>query len=88
MKHLMKNKISILIIVVLLSVSLTSCYRAPSYDMPVYKTSAGEKYHLVNCRYVKGKAIEIQLSKAIYDGLEPCKVCNPPTQIDLDKINQ
>lgn len=83
----MKNKILILIIFIMFSVTLTSCYKAPEYDIMVYKTSSGAKYHKINCRYVKGKAIEINLSRALYDGLEACKVCRPQSQKDLDKLN-
>lgn len=82
----MKNRILIAIVVLLLSATLTSCYQAPKNDIAVYKTSAGEKYHRENCRYVKGKAIDINLSRALYDGLEACKVCRPSRQEDLDKL--
>jgi hypothetical protein len=87
MKTVMKNKILIIIVFIIFSATLTSCYKAPEYDITVYKTSAGAKYHKINCRYVKGKAIEINLSRALYDSLEACKVCNPPKQSDLDKLN-
>lgn len=82
----MKNRILIAIVALLLSVTFTSCYQAPKNDIAAYKTSTGEKYHRVNCRYVKGKAIDINLSRALYDGLEACKVCRPPKQADLDKL--
>ena len=68
-------------------IPLSSCYQAPKNDIMVYKTSAGAKYHRENCRYVKGKAIDINLSKALYDGLDACKVCHPPKQENLDKLN-
>lgn len=76
------------IIFVLIAVLLTSCYKAPKYDITVYITSSGEKYHKERCRYVKNKAIEISLSKALHDGYDSCKVCKPPTQEDLDKLNK
>lgn len=78
----MKKLLSIIILCLL----LTSCYQAPKNDIAVYKTSTGEKYHRENCRYVKGKAIDINLSRALYDGLEACKVCRPSKQEDLDKL--
>ncbi len=82
----MKKLLKILLIS-LFCITLTSCYIPPKNDITVYKTTSGEKYHEINCRYVKDKEIEIKLSKALYDGLEPCKVCKPETQIDLDKLN-
>lgn len=84
----MKNKILLSITSLLVALTLTSCYKAPKHDIVVYKTSSGAKYHKANCRYAKGKAIEINLSRAIYDGLDPCKVCNPPTQSDLEALNK
>ena len=84
----MKNKISILIISLLITVPLTSCCKAAEHDIVVYKTSTGTKYHKENCRYVKGKAIDINLSIAIYDGLNHCKVCNPPIQKYLEVLNK
>lgn len=85
---LKRIKILIFLLVLLFSTSLSSCYKAPEHDIVVYKTSAGAKYHKEKCRYVKGKAIEINLSKALYDGLDACKVCRPPKQDDLDKLNK
>jgi len=84
----MKHKFLTLIATILIVMPLTSCYNAPSHDIVVYKTSSGAKYHTTNCRYVKSNAIEINLSRAIYDGLEPCKVCHPPTKEDLDTLNK
>jgi len=83
----MKRKLLMLLLVIL-CLSLTSCYQAPKNDISVYKTSAGAKYHRMNCRYVKGKAIDINLSRALYDGLEACKVCRPPTKKSLDDLNK
>ena len=64
----MKKLLSIIIICLLL-IPLASCYKAPVYDITIYKTSSGAKYHKEKCRYVKGKSIEINISKAIYDTL-------------------
>ncbi len=79
----MRKIISILLLLTILS----GCYHAPTYDINVYVTSSGQKYHKKRCRYVRNKEIEIALSKAIYKGYEPCKVCKPETQQDLDKLN-
>ena len=81
-------KILIFLLVLLFSTSLYSCYKAPEHDIVVYKTEAGQKYHEENCRYVRNKAIAINLSRALYDGLDPCKVCHPKTQKDLDTLNK
>ena len=45
----------------------------------VYKTPSGKKYHLATCRMVKNVSEEITIQQAIELGLEPCKICNPPT---------
>ncbi|MDF2540510.1 MAG: hypothetical protein K0S47_228 [Herbinix sp.] len=45
----------------------------------VHITESGDKYHREGCRYLKTD-IEITLEKAIARGLEPCKVCKPPTK--------
>ena len=84
----MKRIFLIILLITSLSFLFTSCYQAPKYDITVCTTSTGAKYHKSYCRYVKNKAIEINLSKAIYDGLQPCKVCHPPIQKDLDKLNK
>lgn len=46
-------------------------------DSFVYITKTGEKYHTVDCFYLKS-CIGISLSDAIDNGYEPCKKCNPP----------
>jgi hypothetical protein len=67
--------------------TLTPCLEVPPSPKPtttpvpadiVYKTPSGEKYHRVNCSYVKGKAIPLTLKEAKERGLAPCKVCHPP----------
>lgn len=83
-----KNIIIVLLVSAIYFTLMTSCYNAPKYDIAVYVTSAGQKYHKGNCRYVKGKAIEIKLSRALYKGYDPCKVCRPPKREDLEKINK
>ena len=45
----------------------------------VYKTPSGEKYHLESCRMVKNVSNKISLADALESGLEPCKICKPPT---------
>ncbi|WP_304354182.1 hypothetical protein [Brachyspira innocens] len=43
----------------------------------VYITKTGKKYHIKNCRTIKGEAYGISLSEAEYKGYTPCKVCKP-----------
>ena len=79
----MKKVLLIALIFVFLLTPFTSCVKDSNDDILVYKTSAGAKYHRVDCRYVEGKAIEITLSEAIDEGLTPCKVCHPPTKNNI-----
>src|SRR5436190_1506013 len=58
------------IALLLLSVSLKA--------QMVYKTPSGAKYHLGNCRMVKNTSQQINISKAVELGLQPCKICKPP----------
>lgn len=83
----MKNKV-LIILALLFCINLTSCYHAPKHDMSVYITESGQKYHKKNCRYVRNKEIEINLSRALYDKYDPCKVCDPPRKKDLDELNK
>jgi hypothetical protein len=82
------RKILSITLICLLLLPLASCYKAPKYDIAVYITETGEKYHKKNCRYLNSSKIEINLSKALYDKYERCKVCKPKTQEDLDKLNE
>ncbi|MEI0518059.1 hypothetical protein [Brachyspira murdochii] len=43
----------------------------------VYITKTGKKYHIQNCRTIKGEAYKISLSEAKNKGYTPCKVCKP-----------
>ena len=43
----------------------------------VYITKTGKKYHLQNCRTIKGEAYKISLSEAKQKGYTACKVCKP-----------
>jgi len=45
----------------------------------VYKTPSGAKYHLGTCHTVKNVSEEITVEKARESGLQPCKICKPPT---------
>lgn len=45
----------------------------------VHITESGEKYHRAGCRYLKSD-YEVTLDKALSQGLQPCKVCKPPTK--------
>jgi hypothetical protein len=82
------KKILPITIIILMILPISSCYKAPKYDITVYITESGEKYHKERCRYLKSSKIEINLSRALYDNYEPCKVCKPKTQKDLDKLNE
>lgn len=45
----------------------------------VYKTPSGKKYHRADCHMIKNKSAALDVSKAVEIGLEPCKMCSPPT---------
>ena len=49
----------------------------PIIAQTVFKTPAGQKYHLASCRMVKNVSNEITIAEANKIGLEPCKICNP-----------
>ncbi len=48
----------------------------------VYATAKGKKYHCKNCRTLKKSKtlVELTISQAKQKGLNPCKICNPPTK--------
>ena len=43
----------------------------------VYIAKTGKKYHLENCRTLRGEKEAIDLNDAIKNGYEACKVCKP-----------
>ena len=43
----------------------------------VYIAKTGKKYHLENCRTLRGEKEAIDLNEAIKNGYETCKVCKP-----------
>ena len=43
----------------------------------VYIAKTGKKYHLENCRTLRGEKEAIDLNEAIKNGYEACKVCKP-----------
>ena len=43
----------------------------------VYIAKTGKKYHLENCRTLRGEKEAIDLNEAIKNGYEACKICNP-----------
>ena len=51
----------------------------------VYKTPQGAKYHLATCSMVKNVSEKITLAEAAKLGLEPCKICKPPSIIGKDE---
>ena len=46
-------------------------------DKIVYISKTGKKYHLENCRTLRGEKEAIDLNEAIETGYEACEVCNP-----------
>ncbi|MBK7231501.1 MAG: hypothetical protein IPH93_04365 [Saprospiraceae bacterium] len=52
----------------------------------VYHTPYGQKYHRGNCRMVENVSSSITLDKAINNGLDPCKICKPPTLSSLQNV--
>ena len=50
-------------------------------DLTVYLTKTGTKYHLSTCSYLNSSKIPISLANALSQGYEPCKRCNPPTEV-------
>ena len=43
----------------------------------VYIAKTGKKYHLENCRTLRGEKEAIDLNEAIKNGYEFCKICKP-----------
>ena len=43
----------------------------------VYIAKTGKKYHLENCRTLRGEKEAVDLNEAIKNGYEVCKVCKP-----------
>ena len=43
----------------------------------VYISKTGKKYHLENCRTLRGEKEAIDVNEAIKNGYEACKICNP-----------
>ena len=43
----------------------------------VYIAKTGKKYHLENCRTLRGEKEAIDLNEAIKNGYEACKICKP-----------
>ena len=43
----------------------------------VYISKTGKKYHLENCRTLRGEKEAIDLNEAMKNGYEACKICNP-----------
>jgi hypothetical protein len=46
-------------------------------SMACYVTETGDKYHTINCHYVRHSCIKTTIGTAILDGKEGCSVCNP-----------
>lgn len=61
------------------SESASESSTASTDDLKVYVTPSGEKYHLADCQYLKGKENlkELTINEAIQENLSPCHVCNP-----------
>ena len=43
----------------------------------VYISKTGKKYHLENCRTLRGEKEAIDVNEATKNGYEACKICNP-----------
>ena len=43
----------------------------------VYISKTGKKYHLENCRTLRGEKEAVDLNEATKNGYEACKICNP-----------
>ena len=43
----------------------------------VYIAKTGKKYHLENCRTLRGDKEAVDLNEAIKNGYEACKICKP-----------
>ena len=43
----------------------------------VYISKTGKKYHLENCRTLRGEKEAIDVNEAMKNGYEACKICNP-----------
>ena len=56
----------------------TTTKRASGGGTIVYKTETGLKYHRDGCQYLNSSKMAITLAEAKAEGLEACKVCNPP----------
>jgi methylphosphotriester-DNA--protein-cysteine methyltransferase len=63
----------------LLLAVVAASFARPVDDPTVYKTRTGSKYHLAKCSSLRQSKIEIKLSQAKQEGLQPCKRCHPPT---------
>lgn len=53
-------------------------YNNNNDSITVYVTKTGNKYHRLNCRYLKKSSIPIKLVDAKRNGYTPCSVCRPP----------
>lgn len=49
----------------------------------VYKTPSGKKYHLTFRRMVENVSEKLTVDEATELGLEPCKICKPPSDAAL-----
>jgi len=54
----------------------------------VYRTPSGSKYHLSSCRMVKNVSSALDVKNALGQGLQPCKICNPPTTTTYGIVSQ
>lgn len=49
-----------------------------AYEIIVYVTDTGDKYHSEGCQYLRRSCYAETLEDAINEGYTPCKKCNPP----------
>lgn len=73
----------LIIFAALLTLAVCGAYAAEEAEaLLVYVTPKGGKYHLSDCRYVKGRTdtTAYTVAEAKAKGYQPCKVCNPPEE--------
>jgi hypothetical protein len=73
---MLKTKKFIAVIILFLFIAATVF--AASADTEVYITKTGDKYHRVNCSYLKSSKIRTTLGDAVSRGYGHCSRCNLP----------
>lgn len=80
----MKYKTELFVLVaILFSIVYINSVHASVPDTTVYITSSGNCYHLDGCSEIKKTKMDMKLSDT-KGRFEPCSVCNPPSNEDVD----